>query len=98
MKNIIIKIILAILISVNFIVLLLRWLYWQLDRNYGFGDTIMHISRSLKDEDANLLSENMKTLYSDINLDIYYFAVFSLLITVIFCYLIVISIKTRQQK
>ena len=74
------KILLFILVIVNYLILLMRWVWWLLDDQYGCGDRVRASFASLKSDGFKALSQ----MYSQIYCDIYYFAGFTLVLFLLF--------------
>lgn len=90
-KTVFIKSFICLLIAANFILLLLRWLYWKLDYQYGYGD---EIGTCLMKGDSESGYRALNSMYSEINYDIYYYVGFTLVLSV---FLIVLDIINSNE-
>ena len=80
------KILVLILVVLHIYIILMRWVYWMLDWNYGH---FYYIEVPVNQNDTHKV---LKDLHSEILLDIYYLA-FSTIVTII------IAVKyLKQQK
>ena len=89
-KKFVIKLIIFLLIIVNFIVLALLWLGWQMDYKCGDGFEIL---MSFGDG-IHYGPEALHRLYSGINNDIYYFAGFTFILSV--CLIVLDIINSNE--
>lgn len=85
MKKRIFKILVLILIALHIYLILMRWIYWMLDWNYGH---FYQINFPVSQNDIHWVLED---LYSEILFDIYYLA-FSTIVA------IVIAVKYIKQQ
>lgn len=81
MKRRVLKIVLLVLLLVNYVLLSLRWVWWMLDDKYGMGERLRSI-HSLTDSSG--VNDELSHLYSELHFDLLYFAVFTLVIYLVF--------------
>ena len=93
-KKIIVKIIILALIVVNYILLLLRWLNWQLDDKYGCGHSIRMDFKF----DSKYGPVALAEIYDEITFDFVYFAVFTTLLSICLIILVIIKINEIAEK
>ena len=74
------KILLFILLIINYLILSLRWVWWLLDDQYGCGDRVRTSFANWKSDGHVAISQ----IYSQIYCDIYYFAGFTLVLLILF--------------
>ena len=85
-----IMVITTIFIIVNYVILFLLWLGWQLDYQYGDGH---EIRESLSVESCYGL-EALSRIYSGINYDIYYFAAYTIVLTA--CLIALVKANSKE--
>ena len=93
-KKIILKIIIALIIVANYILLALRWIFWKLDDNYGCGFRIRSDFMSDSKKGRVALAE----IYDEITFDFVYFAVFTTLLSICLIILVIIKINENAEK
>jgi hypothetical protein len=90
----IVRVIILILIVVNYILLLLRWLNWLLDKQYGCG----YLIRSELKRGSKYGYEAIAEIYDGITFDFLYFAVFTTLLSICLIILGIIKINEIVEK
>lgn len=81
MKRKILKITLLVLLLINYVLLSVRWIWWMLDDKYGIGERLRTAYALVRDSNVN---DELSQMYEEIQIDLLYFAVFTLVIYLIF--------------
>ena len=93
-KKRILMLIIALLVVANYILLALRWIFWQLDDKYGCGHSIRMDFKF----DSKYGPVALAEIYDEITFDFVYFAVFTTLLSICLIILVIIKINENAEK
>lgn len=81
MKRKILKLTLLVLLCANYILLSLRWAWWMLDDKYGVGERLRAAHAF---GDSLNVNNELRQIYTEIQIDLLYFAIFTLVVYLVF--------------
>lgn len=93
-KKIILKIIIVLIIVANYILLALRWIFWQLDDKYGCGHSIRMDFKFESKYGSVALAE----IYDEITFDFVYYVGFTTLLSICLIILTIINTNENSEK